>query len=226
MNLLWIKLIRRIYLLSVISILLTILLFSAPAHAKRDQYIKDSDFVNTGFFSDYSGLMEDESGFLEGKVKWEQAKEGVKLSQYKKAIILDFTNTSLMAQGISLRKLMPDKFAETLKTLDLLFTDIKRSSEKIDPKDYTKMKSLPADVVIIGNIKKVEKGDMAKREVKSNLLGIAVGDMPKVSIELKLVDTKTGEEVIRIVDSVSGITTDEAAEGIIKRTTNYLLKKM
>lgn len=205
---------------------LCILLASESAQAGRDWYIKDNDFVNTGFFYDYSGLMEDESGFLEGKVKWEQTKEGIKLSQYKKAIILDFTNTSGMAQGVSLRKSMPDKFAETLKTLDLLFTDIKRSSEKIEPKDYSKMKSLPADVIIMGNIKKVEKGDMAKREVKANLLGIAVGDMPKVSIEIKLVDTKTGEEVVRIVDSVSGTTIDEAAEGIIKRITNYLLKKM
>lgn len=226
MNLLSKKVNKKNWMILLTVSFLSALLFSSPAHAKRDQYVKDSEFIDTGFFYDYSGLMEDESGLLEGKVKWEQAKEGIKLSQYKKTIIFDFTNTSGMAQGVSLRKSIPDKFAETLKTLDLLFTDIKRSSVKIEPKDYTKIKSLPADVVIMGNIKKVEKGDMAKREVKANLLGIAVGDMPKVSVELKLVDTKTGEEVVRIVDSVSGTTTDEAAEGIIKRITNYLLKKM
>lgn len=239
MDKLWRRLAKRKYMISVIASFWAIFLTMDFAHAKRDQYIKDSDFVNTGFFYDYSGLMEGESeSVYEKNVAWEQTREGLKLSQYKKVIILDFSNTSGMAEGVTLRKAMPDYLAETLKTLDLLFTDIKRSSEKIEPKDYTKIKSLAADVIIMGNIKKIVKGDMVKREVRYQLLGFAGGDVPEVTLELKLVDRRTGEEVVRIVDvntkktglhalsgAITETTTEEAAKEVIKRIIYFLLKK-
>jgi hypothetical protein len=99
---------KRIFTLSSVVMLFFTLFIASTVYAKKDIYIKDSDFVDTGFFSDYSGILEN------GDVDWVQLKDGVRLGQYKKVIILPFSSSSSMAQSASLKREMPEMFVNTL----------------------------------------------------------------------------------------------------------------
>lgn len=191
-------------------------LYTGAAFAKKDQYIKDSEFADTGFFTDYSGLMEGD------EIEWIQVKEGVKLGNYKKAVVLDFSAGA--EEATQLKKEMPEVFSEMLLNI---FSEIQYVQKQIHPKDYTKIRSLPANIVIMGNIKRLDKLDVGKRMTKKFQTGFGAGKagMPTVHLELKLIDTKTGEEIVRIVHKESNLSGfKDASNDVINAVTAFLSK--
>jgi hypothetical protein len=195
-----------------------LVLCAGAAFAKKDQYIKDSEFTDTGFFSDYSGLMEGD------EIEWIQVKEGVKLGNYKKAIILDFSDSSGNEETSQLRKEMSEVFSEMLMNI---FSEVQYVQKQIHPKDYTKIRSFPANIVIMGNIKRLDKLDVGKRMTKKFQTGFGAGKagMPTVHLELKMVDTKTGEEIVRIVHKESNLSGfKDASNDVINAIISFLRK--
>ncbi|MFZ3089019.1 MAG: DUF4410 domain-containing protein [Nitrospirota bacterium] len=199
---------KRIFTLSSVVMLFFTLFIASTVYAKKDLYIKDSDFVDTGFFSDYSGILEN------GDVDWVQLKDGVRLGQYKKVIILPFSSSSSMAQSASLKREMPEMFVNTLSGI----FQVEKSDQNIGPKDFEKIKSLPADAVIMGNILKIAERDAAK----NFWVGFGAGN-PKAELEFKIVDTKTGEEVLRIIhDERSQAGVMDAGADVVNSIAKYI----
>lgn len=202
----------------VIFTILIMFVFTGVVYAKKEQYIKDDKFIDTGFFTDYKGLIEGD------EIDWIQVKEGVKLGNYKKAVILDFSDSSGTEEASQLKKEMPEVFSEMLLNI---FSEIQYVQKQIHPKDYTKIMSLPANIVIMGNIKRLDKLDVGKRMTRKFQTGFGAGKtgMPTVHLELKLVDTKTGEEIVCIVHKESSLGGfKDASNDVINAVMAFLSK--
>ena len=112
------------------------------------------------------------------------------MQAYKKVFIVDFTSRTTNINKISglqirqfktLRKDLADHIAESFD--GPVFEKTIRISEKIDPKDTEAIQKLSADAVLMGNIKEI----------------ISLGGLTATQVEYKLVDIKTGEEVIMVI---------------------------
>jgi hypothetical protein len=141
-------------------------------------YIKDKGFVDTGFFTDYNEI--DDKG---KNLEWVYIKEGIRFGQYKKVIVLTFSSSSAAPLAASLKKDISETFTDSLM---VIFQQVEFLDQVVGPKDFAKMKGLPADAVVIGNIKRIDDRNAAKQF----FVGFAAGE-PNVYLEFKIVDTKT-----------------------------------
>lgn len=116
--------------------------------------------------------------------------KNVDWSKYKKIIINDFTSLTPDIQKISglqvtefknLRKDIPDNIVNAFD--GSVFSQCKRSAERIDHNDINSIRNAQADAILFGNISEI---------IHMNLTAIQV--------EIKLVDTKTGEEIIKMIN--------------------------
>lgn len=191
------------------SVILFLMLFTInTAYAKL--YIKDKGFVDTGFFTDYNGI-ENKGKNLE----WVYIKEGIRFGQYKKVIVLTFSSSSAAPLAASLKKDISEMFTDSLM---VIFQQVEFLDQVVGPKDFAKMKGLPADAVVIGNIKRIDDRNAAKQF----FVGFAAGE-PNVYLEFKIVDTKTGEEVVRIVhDESSNRGVRTSAANVVDDITKFL----
>lgn len=161
---------------------------------------KSATIEDTGFLQSYDGLApatdHDKKAypnlpdlyFISPKIN---------MKAYKKIIVADFTSRNpdrdkLVSLGLplykTLRKDLADDITETFE--GSVFKKIVRISEKIDPKDIAEIRKLPADAVLMGNIKEL----------------ISVSELTSAQVEYKLIDIKTGEEVLK---AIQRNTTDE-----------------
>jgi hypothetical protein len=114
---------------------------------------------------------------------------------YNKVIVTDFSSRTTDVSKLSglqvrqyktIKKDMADHFAETLE--GSIFENAIRVSEKINPKDIGAINKLSADAVLMGNIKEI-----------ISLGGENNAGLTAIQCEYKLVDVKTGEEVLRAI---------------------------
>ncbi len=192
------------------ALFLLMLFATSAAYAKL--YIKDMGFVDTGFFSDYSAIAD------KGKnLEWVYMKEGIRFGHYKKAIVLTFSSSSAAPQAVSLKKEIAEMFTDSLMGI---FQEVEFLDQVVGPKDFAKIKSFPADAVVMGNIKRIDDRNAAKQF----FVGFAAGE-PNAYLEFKIVDTKTGEEIVRIIHDESSNRGVRASAAIVVDDITKFLKE-
>lgn len=161
---------------------------------------KSATIEDTGFFSNYNGLAvatDVDKKVYRNLPDLYYISSKINMKAYKKVIVADFTSRNTNVDNIAglqskyyktIRKDLADNIAESIE--GSAFDKVIRISEKIDPKDIAEIKKLPANAVLMGNIKELvapladEGGEAA---------------LAAAQIEYKLVDIKTGEEVVKII---------------------------
>lgn len=144
------------------------------------------------------------------------------LTKYRKVIVNDFTSITSDVGKISglqipefknMRKDMPDNIAQSFD--GSVFSQCIRSAERIDYRDMNSIKKQQADAILFGNIS----------ELKSGLRHDHGGGpgLTSAQVEIKLVDRRTGEEVLKMI---SRRTTDgdKVSVPIIKGLANLINK--
>ena len=119
----------------------------------------------------------------------------VRMSAYKKVLMPDFTSIQpdvsklrglQVRQYKSIKQDMPSQIANTFD--GSAFRQVTRISDRIDPKDTAAIKKLPADAVLMGNIKELV-----------SLGGENNAGLTAIQVEYKLVDIRSGEEVVTAI---------------------------
>jgi hypothetical protein len=105
---------------------------------------------------------------------------------------------------------LPDAIANTFDGSG--FSSVRRMSDRVDPKDIDAIRKLPADAILMGNIKELAS---AGGENQAGLTAIQV--------EYKLVDVKTGEEVLKAIHR-STTDLDKVAMAQVRVLTGLLNK--
>jgi hypothetical protein len=143
----------------------------------------------------------------------------VRISSYNKVLIPDFTSINpdiAKLAGLQIRQYktikqeLPDLVANTFDRS--AFSKVIRTSERIDPKDMTAIRKLPADAVLMGNIKELV-----------SMGGENAAGLTSIQIEYKLIDIKTGEEVVTAIHR-STTDLDKIAMGQVRVLSGLLNK--
>jgi hypothetical protein len=122
------------------------------------------------------------------------------LTKYKKIIVNDFTSITSDVGKISglqipefknIRKDLPDNIAQSFD--GSIFSQCIRSTERIDYQDINSIKIVQADAILFGNISEIKSGLRLKEH------GGGPG-LTSIQVEIKLVDRKTGEELIKMIN--------------------------
>jgi hypothetical protein len=147
----------------------------------------------------------------------------VNWTEYKKIIINDFTSISSDVANISgiqipefknIRKDIPDNIAQTFD--GSIFSQCVRSAERIDFKDINNIKNMQADAILFGNISEIKSG------IRMRQHGGGPG-LTSIQVEIKLVDRKTGEELIKMINR-STTDGDKVLVPIIRILANLMNK--
>lgn len=180
---------------------------------------KDATAEDTGFFQNYDGLLKGNSdpNYPNLPDLWYLAPDvKQKLTNYKKILVSDFTALTknpndLLSIGNpefkTIKKDLPDSIVDTLEGA-AIFPEVVRISEKIGPKNIDAIKKLTGDAVLMGNIKEL----------------MVLGGAAATQVEIKLVDVKTGEEVLKFINR--GVSdSDKVALATVTRTLPELINK-
>jgi hypothetical protein len=141
-------------------------------------------------------------------------------AKYRKIIVSDFSSMTSDVNKISgmqipefknLRKDMPDNIAQSLD--GSVFQQCIRSAQRIDHNDLSRIKAQQADAVLFGNISELKTG---LRSDKGGHVGLTA-----TQVEIKLVDRKTGQELIKIINR-SSTDGDKVLMPIVKRIANVI----
>ena len=120
-------------------------------------------------------------------------------TKYKTVMVPNFTSITSDVEKISglqilyfknIRKDIPDNIAQSFD--GSIFPQCYRSTERIDHKDIKSIKKVRADAILFGNISELKSG--TRLQQYDDGLGLMTAQ-----VEIKLVDTKTGEEVIKMI---------------------------
>ena len=123
---------------------------------------KSAKIEDTGFFARYDDLKSESDPAFVGLPDLYSIRSGVNWGLYKKVIIPDFTSLASNVRDISgmqlaeyktIKKDLPDHLAQAFD--GSVFLQCIRTSERIDPKDIEAIKKLPADGILMGNIKEL-----------------------------------------------------------------------
>lgn len=143
--------------------------------------------------------------------------------KYKKIMVNDFTSLTTDVNKISglqipefknMRKDIPDNISQSFD--GSIFPQCIRSAERVDHTDIDNIKKLSADAVLFGNISELRTGS------RSGSYGGGPG-LTAAKIEIKLVDRRTGEELIRMITRNS--TDGDKVSFPILRQLSSLVKK-
>jgi hypothetical protein len=180
---------------------------------------KSATVEDTGFLKSYQGLAPNEDPAHPSLPDLNYISPQVRMSAYNKIIMPDFTSITPdidKLKGLQIRQYkgvkqeLPDMIASTFD--GSAFSKVMRVSERIDPKDIAAIKRLPADAVLMGNIKELQ-----------SLGGEGRAGLTAIQIEYKLIDTRTGEEVVTAIHR-STTDLDKVAMGQV-RVLQGLLNK-
>jgi hypothetical protein len=180
---------------------------------------KSATIEDTGFLKSYQGLAPNQDPAHPSLPDLNYVSPQVHMSAYNKIIMLDFTSITpdidklkglQIRQYKDIKKELPDLIASTFD--GSAFSKVTRVSERIDPKDIAAIKRLPADAVLMGNIKELQ-----------SLGGEGRAGLTAIQIEYKLIDTRSGEEVVTAIHR-STTDLDKVAMGQV-RVLQGLLNK-
>ena len=147
----------------------------------------------------------------------------VDLKKYKKVMINDFTSITSDVGRISglqipefknMRKDIPDNIAQSFD--GSVFSQCIRSIERIDHKDINSIKDVQADAILFGNISELKSGIRMKQHG-------GVPGLTAAQVEIKFVDRKTGEELIKMI-SRNTTDGDKVSIPILRRLSNLIKK--
>lgn len=177
---------------------------------------KDAKAEDTGFMAQYSDLRKAEKAETDSFGRLPDLfyfKEGLDLSGYSAVAIPDFTSLTTDPNRLGglqsrLNKTMRSDLADAVASSfdGQPFRAVVRVNEKLDPKRPTLPATVKADAVFFGNIK------------EARFTGGEGGDSPGLTgteIEYKLVDLRTGEEVLKAIHRAT-TDTDKVAMGQVR----------
>lgn len=156
---------------------------------------KSATIEDTGFLKSYDGLASASDNADPGLPDLYYISPRNRMESYNKVIITDFSSLATDVRnlrGLQIRQYktikqdLADHMAETFD--GSIFETTLRIHEKIKPRDLEAMRKLPADGVLMGNIKEIV-----------SLGGENNAGLTAIQVEYKLVDVKTGEEVIKAI---------------------------
>ena len=142
-------------------------------------------------------------------------------TKYRKVIINDFTSVTPNINKISglqipefknLRKDIPDNISTSFD--GSIFSQCNRGAERIDHNDINSIKHAQADAILFGNISELKSTGRGK--------GGGLG-LTATQVEIKLVDTKTGKEIIKMINR-STTDGDKVSMPINRRLANLINK--
>ncbi len=150
---------------------------------------------DTGFFKSYEGLVSTSDPAYPNLPDLYHLSPQIRMSAYKTVLVPDFTsmtNDTSKLSGLQIRQYksikqeLPDQLVNTLD--GSAFPRISRTTDRYDVKDTSALMKVHADAILMGNIKELVS---VGGENKAGLTAL--------QIEYKLVDVKTGEEVLRAI---------------------------
>ena len=174
---------------------------------------------DTGFLKSYQGLAPSQDPAYPAMPDLSYISPQVRMGAYHKIIMLDFTSISpnidkltglQIRQYKSIKQDLPDLIAGTFD--GSTFNKVARVSERYDPKDIAAIRKLPADAVLMGNIKELV-----------SLGGENRAGLTAIQIEYKLIDLRTGEEVVTAIHR-STTDLDKVAMGQVRVLSGLLNK--
>jgi len=173
---------------------------------------------DTGFLKSYDGITSGSDQAYPGLPDLYYISPKIGMQAYDKVVIPAFSSLTTDTRNLmglqirqyrSIKKELADHIAETFD--GSVFTNTIRSSERINPKDIG-AKKLPVDAVLMGNIKEIV-----------SLGGESDAGLTAIQVEYKLVDVKTGEEVLKAIHR-STTDLDKVAMGQVRALTALLNK--
>jgi hypothetical protein len=156
---------------------------------------KSATTEDTGFLKSYQGLAPVVDPAYPRLPDFSYVSPQVRMSAYKKVLMPDFTSIQpdvsklrglQVRQYKSIKQDMPSQIANTFD--GSAFRQVTRISDRIDPKDTAAIKKLPADAVLMGNIKEL-----------FSLGGENNAGLTAIQVEYKLIDIRSGEEVVTAI---------------------------
>ncbi len=202
----------RVYLKIFTGVILSFMLIGCAAVLMGSG--KSATAEDTGFFSRYDDLKSESDPAFVGLPDLYSIRSGVNWGTYKKVIIPDFTSLAVNVRdlyGMQLREyktIKQDLADHIAQALDgSVFIQCIRTSERIGPKDIDAIKKMPADAILMGNIKEIS----------------SLGKLTVTQVEIKIVDIKTGMEILKAINRNS--TDDDKVAMPIVRNLSVLIKK-
>jgi hypothetical protein len=156
---------------------------------------KSATAEDTGFFKSYDGLVSARDPAYPTLPDLYYVSPQVHINTYNKVLMPDFTSLTSdinKLAGLQIRQYktikqdLPDQLATTFD--GSAFSSVRRMSDRVDPKDIVAIRKLPADAILMGNIKELV-----------SVGGENQAGLTAIQIEYKLVDVKTGEEVFKAI---------------------------
>lgn len=180
---------------------------------------KSATAEDTGFFQSYDGLVSTRDPAYPSLPDLYYVSPNARINTYEKVLMPDFASLNPdinKLRGLQIRQYktikqdLPDQIANTFD--GSAFSRVSRMSDRVDPKDITAIRKLPADAILMGNIKELAGGG-----------GENTAGLTAIQAEYKLVDVKTGEEVLKAIHrSTSDL--DKVAMGQVRALTGLLNK--
>jgi hypothetical protein len=180
---------------------------------------KSATVEDTGFLKSYQGLTPAKDPAFPTLPDQSYISPQARMNNYKKVIMPDFTSMTPSIDKISglqirqykgVKQELPDLIASTFD--GSTFPKVSRVSERIDPSDIVAIKKLPADAILMGNIKELV-----------SMGGDHGAGLTAIQIEYKLIDIRTGEEVITAIHR-STTDLDKVAMGQVRVLASLLSK--
>ncbi len=175
---------------------------------------KSATAEDTGFFSRYDDLKSESDPAFVGLPDLYSIRPGINWGTYKKVIIPDFTSMAVNVRdlyGMQLREyktIKQDLADHVAQALDgSVFIQCIRTSERTGQKDIDAIKKMPADAVLMGNIKEISSLDR----------------LTVTQVEIKIIDIRTGMEILKAINRSS--TDDDKVAMPIVRNLSVLIKK-
>ncbi|MGH8626846.1 MAG: hypothetical protein ACREYC_16835 [Gammaproteobacteria bacterium] len=156
---------------------------------------------DTGFFRSHEGLASTGDPAFPNLPDLYYLSPQIRMSAYKNVVVPDFTsmtNDMSKLSGLQIRQYksikqdLPDQLVNTLD--GSAFPRMSRTTDRFDAKDTSALMKVHADAILMGNIKELV-----------SVGGENEAGLTALQIEYKLVDVKTGEEVLK---AISRNTTD------------------
>jgi hypothetical protein len=156
---------------------------------------KDSTIDDTGFLKSYKELTAIKDPAFPSLPDFSYISPQARIASYNTVVMPDFTSMTTNINKIgglqvrqyqNIKKQLPDQMANTFD--GSAFARVTRINDRIDPRDSAAIKRIPADAVLMGNIKELVSGG------GENNAGLTA-----IQVEYKLVDVKTGEEVLTAI---------------------------
>ena len=156
---------------------------------------KSATAEETGFFKSYDGLVSTRDPAYSSLPDLYYVSPQARINTYNTMLVPDFTSMTPdinKLKGLQIRQYktikqdLPDQIATTFD--GSAFSRVSRMSDRVDPKDSAAIMKVPADAILMGNIKELV-----------SVGGENQAGLTAIQVEYKLVDVKTGEEVLKAI---------------------------